>query len=89
MKRILVAGILSALMLSGGAYATPAQNISAKRHPNLAEAQRLCNLAYQKIVAAQGANEWDMGGHAQKAKDLLTQVNDELKAAAEAANANK
>jgi hypothetical protein len=29
-----------------------------------------------------------MNGHAQKAKDLLDQVNDELKQAAEAANAN-
>jgi len=37
-------------------------------------------------VAAQRANEWDMGGHAQKAKDLLEQVNNELKQAAEAAN---
>ena len=30
-----------------------------------------------------------MNGHAQKAKDLLDQVNNELKAAAEAANVNK
>ena len=30
--------------------------------------------------------EPDLGGHAQKAKDLLDQVNVELKAAAEAAN---
>ena len=38
--------------------------------------------------AAQQANEWDMQGHAQKAKDLLDQVNNELKAAAQAANKN-
>jgi len=42
----------------------------------------------RKLVAAQQANEWDMNGHAQKAKELLDQVNRELKEAAEAANAN-
>jgi hypothetical protein len=66
----------------------PAQNVSAKRHPNLAAAQRPPDQAYQKIVAAQSANEWDMNGYAQKAKELLEQVNHELKEAAEAANHN-
>jgi hypothetical protein len=42
--------------------------------------------AYDKIIEAQKANEWDMAGHAQKAKDLLDQVNSELKLAAQAAN---
>jgi hypothetical protein len=37
-------------------------------------------------LAAQKANEWDMRGHAQKAKELLEQANSELKQAAEAAN---
>jgi len=37
-------------------------------------------------MAAQQANEFDMDGHAQKAKEMLDQVNRELKAAAEAAN---
>ena len=36
-----------------------------------------------KLEAAQKANEYDMEGHAQKAKDLLKQVNDEIKLAAE------
>ena len=39
-------------------------------------------------VAAQRANEWDMEGHAQKAKNLLTEVNRALKLAAEKANRN-
>jgi len=42
----------------------------------------------KKIIAAQQANEWDMEGHAQKAKDLLDQVNQQLKLAAEWANKN-
>jgi hypothetical protein len=70
------------------AQGPPERNVSPARHPNLAAAQRLCDQAYNKIVAAQQANEWDMDGHAQKAKDLLDQANRELKAAAEAANRN-
>jgi hypothetical protein len=60
--------------------------INPGRHPNLAAAQRLTEQAYNKVSAAQVANEFDMDGHAQKAKDLLDQANRELKAAAEAAN---
>ena len=80
-----------ALMLSGfAAYAEePVLNVSPKLHPNIAAAQRLSRQAYNKIVAAQKANEYDMEGHAQKAKELLDQVNAELKLAAEAANRNK
>jgi hypothetical protein len=48
----------------------------------------LSENAYNKIIAAQQDNEWDMQGHAQKAKGLLEQANAELKAAAQAANKN-
>jgi hypothetical protein len=68
--------------------AAPANNVSHARHPNIAAAQHLTSQAYDKIVAAQKANEYDLGGHAQKAKDLLEQANRELKAAAETSNAN-
>ena len=67
----------------------PARNVNPQHHPNLAAAQRLSDQAYNKIIAAQKANEWDMAGHAQKAKDLLEQVNRELKLAAGAANKNR
>ncbi len=67
----------------------PEKDISKGRHPNLAAAQRLCEQAWNRIVDAQKANEWDLGGHAQKAKDLLDEANRELKLAAEAANRNK
>ena len=40
-------------------------------HPNIAAAQEFCNHAIEKISAAQVANEFDMRGHAQKAKELL------------------
>ena len=87
MKRTLVA-VVSCFILAGVAFAQkPARNVSADRHPNLAAAQRLCVQAFEKVTAAQKANEFDMKGHAKKAKELLEQVNNELKEAAEAANA--
>ena len=67
----------------------PAQNVNAGRHPNIAAAQRLTAQAYQRITAAQQANEFDMQGHAAHAKELLEQANNELRAAATAANKNK
>jgi hypothetical protein len=79
-----LAGLL--LILAGLAVAQPKANVSPGKHPNLAAAQRFSQQAYTKIIAAQQANEWDMQGHAQKAKNLLDQVNSELKLAAGAAN---
>ncbi len=90
MKRTVTAFALGCfLLLTGSHYAQPpARNVSSRRHPNITAAQRFSHQAWEKILAAQKANEWDMQGHAQKAKELLDQVNAELKLAAEAANAN-
>jgi len=86
----ILATVFGALLLIGAAATAqrPARNVSAARHPNLAAAQRLSQQAWERIVAAQKANEWDMQGHAQKAKELLDQVSRELKLAAEVANRN-
>jgi hypothetical protein len=92
LTKLLVGLVLALAMLCTGlvfAQKKPAQNVSAKKHPNLAAAQKLTAQAYAKVTAAQQANEWDMEGHAAKAKDLLDQANNELKQAAEAANQNK
>jgi len=78
------------LLLGGVAIAQkkePVKNVSAARHPNLAKAQTASRNAYNAVVAAQEANEFDLAGHAKKAKELLEQVNNELKLAAEASNA--
>ena len=64
----------------------PVENVNPRKHPNMAAAQRLCDQAFEKIQAAQSANEWDMDGHASKAKELLDQASRELKQAAETAN---
>ena len=82
---------LGALLVIGGIAAAqaPKKNINAGRHPNLAAAQRLSAQAFERIKQAQEANEFDMAGHAQKAKELLEQANNELRQAATAANRNK
>jgi hypothetical protein len=91
MIKTLLKVLLAASLLAGGVAIAqkPTQNVNPGRHPNLAAAQRLSEQAYQKIVAAQQDNEWDMEGHAQKAKDLLDQANQQLKLAAQYANKNK
>lgn len=90
MRKHLVKLLLGLVVLCGGIILAqaPVQNINPHHHPNLAAAQRLSDQAYQKIIAAQQANEWDMEGHAQKAKELLDQVNQQLKLAAQWANKN-
>jgi hypothetical protein len=87
MKRTIPAVVCCLILAASLAFAQkPARNVSASKHPNLAAAQHLCVQAFDKITAAQKANEFDMKGHAQKAKELLEQASNELKQAAEVAN---
>jgi F0F1-type ATP synthase membrane subunit b/b' len=87
-KRFAIATVCLLLAVAATAQ-KPERNVSGRRHPNLAAAQKHSQQAFEKIVAAQKANEWDMSGHAQRAKELLEQANEQLKQAAEAANQNK
>ena len=75
MKKIILAAVLGA-MLGAGVMA-----VAAGKHPNLNEAHKLVLKAIDKLDAAQKANEYDLGGHAAKAKDLLAQAEVEIKAA--------
>jgi hypothetical protein len=89
-KTRLLSGFIGSVLVVGGiALAQPKQNVSKGAHPNIAAAQRLSKQAWQKVVDAQQANEWDLAGHAQKAKNLLDEANNELKQAAEQSNRNK
>lgn len=87
-RRVLLAGALVSGTIGAAVSVAqrPVENVSPARHPNLAAAQRLSDQAYEKITAAQQANEWDMNGHAAKAEELLDQANRELAQAAGAAN---
>jgi hypothetical protein len=88
MKRNLAFPAMLAAMLM--CVATVAQepviDISPQIHPNLAEAQRRVVEANHFIQLAQKDNRYDMHGHAERARQLLVDVNNELKAAAESAN---
>jgi Na+-transporting NADH:ubiquinone oxidoreductase subunit NqrC len=88
MKKAIIVLVVLSVMLAGTVLLAGV-NVSWKHHPKLAAAQKLIDKAYEKISEAQVANEFDMDGHAAKAKDLLLQANDEIKLAAEAANHNK
>jgi glucan biosynthesis protein len=85
MKRILIVIAVMAVMLSG--ISLFAANVGNK-HPNLKIAQILIQKAMNRVTLAQKANEFDLDGHAAKAKDLLAQAYSEIKLAAETANKN-
>jgi len=75
------------LALAGIAFAQrPETDIDPNRHANLAAAQHHVVEAWVKITEAQQANKDQLGGHAEKAIQLLEQANHELKEAAEYAN---
>jgi hypothetical protein len=83
MKKFIVVIAVIAVLVSG--LSLFAANVG-HRHPNLRAAQLLIEKAASKITAAQVANEFDMDGHAAKAKELLDQAYVEIKLAAETAN---
>lgn len=84
--RLMSVGILCAAAMSL-ANAQTAQNINSYHHPNLARAQQQVSAAYDSIVAAQNANQYQLDGHAAHAKQLLAEAAAELKASAQTANA--
>jgi len=87
MKKTVLTAVLASLLTAGGILiAQPKENVSPGRHPNLAAAQDLIHRAWVRVTDAQKANEWDMAGHAQKAKEALDVADREIKLAAETAN---
>ncbi len=90
MKNSLILASMAGLMAVGGAAvaqnALPEHDVSMAKHPHISEAQKLAQKAYEEISIAEKDNHGAMGGHGQKAKALLEQVNAELKLAADAAN---
>jgi hypothetical protein len=96
-KKIITGGLIVAAVIAGPllgaqdaqAPQAPAVTIDPNRHGNLAAAQGDIVDAYQRIDMAQSANNDQLGGHAQKAKDFLSQANMELSLAADFANARQ
>jgi hypothetical protein len=87
-RRLVFPAMLMAALFCGATLAQePVEDINPKVHPNLAAAQKHVVEANKFIAVAQKDNKYDMKGHAEKARQLLVEVNNELKQAAEAANA--
>jgi hypothetical protein len=91
MKKTSVFVMIAALMLviGGAVFADTVvvvKTVFEQHHPNLAEAHRMIDKAYGKIVDAQKANEYELDGHAAKAKAYLEAAVNELKLAESVVN---
>jgi hypothetical protein len=87
-KKILMVGIAlcAAFVLGAVVFAQqPPVNVGEK-HGNMRAAQELIRQAWNKVDLAQQDNNYNLGGHAGRAKELLVQASEEIKQAAEAAN---
>jgi hypothetical protein len=87
-RQVLIYGACSAALFASG-VAVGQQDINTRVHPHLAEAQKMIAGAIGQIDTAQAAWKEKLGGHGQRAKELLQQADGELKQAAEYANKYK
>ncbi len=87
-RRFTISSALITVLFCGSAMFAqpPVVNIDHRRHGNLAAAQSYIVQAYQKVNEAQRDNDDQLGGHALRAKDFLTQADAELRLAANVAN---
>lgn len=93
-KRVLIAqGALAVAIFCHSMQAQtqppPAVTIDPNQHGNLSAAQSDIVDAYQRIEQAQKANSGQLGGHAARARDLLSQADAELQQAANFADADQ
>jgi mannitol-specific phosphotransferase system IIBC component len=90
LKRILMVGVAlcAAFVLSAIAFAQEPRVTVGERHGNMRAAQQLIQQAWQKVDEAQKDNNYNLGGHAGRAKELLAQASEEIKLSAEAANSH-
>jgi hypothetical protein len=88
-KTFVVAAVCASFTLGAVLFAQqPAVNVG-ERHGNMRAAQQLIQQAWQKVDEAQKDNNYNLGGHAGKAKELLSQASEEIRLSADAANSHK
>jgi hypothetical protein len=86
-KRILSSFALVAAIVTAGCAVAQVPGVDiGSRHGNLRNAQELIGQAYKLIGTAQADNQDQLGGHAQRAKDLLMEADAELRLAANVSN---
>jgi hypothetical protein len=81
--------VLSAVLAAAAVVSVSSVAGPEAHHPNIIAARNDVNRAIQKLHNAQRANEYDMGGHAKHAEELLGQALEEMRMAAEVDNAHK
>jgi hypothetical protein len=89
-KKILLSTVALGAAFSLGAMVTPQNGPPpvdvGERHGNMRAAQQLIQQAWIKVDSAQRDNNYNLGGHAGRAKELLAQASSEIKQSAEDAN---
>lgn len=78
-----------AFVLGGVLSAQEPRVTVGERHGNMRAAQELIQQAWRKIDEAQADNNYNLGGHATKAKEFLLKASEEIKSSAEAANSHR
>lgn len=89
-KWIFVSSVIISLLVFGCVSQAdqPFVNIG-ERHGNLRAAQENIVQAWRLVDEAQHDNNYRLGGHAGRAKELLSQADEELRLAANSANENE
>ena len=89
-KDMLIGTALGLVLGCSGALVAQAPVVNiGDRHGNLRAAQQYIVSAWQRIDEAQQDNNYNLGGHAGRAKDLLVQADEELRLAANVANSHE
>jgi len=82
-NNVCIIGLLAVCLALAGVVVAQHSNIDPSLHPNLAEAQQHIQEASKKIHEAHERDKSDLGGHAEKAIQLLDQASMEVKSASE------
>jgi hypothetical protein len=89
-KSVMIVIVLCAASACGGVLLAQRPPVDVgEKHGNMRAAQQLIQQAWQKIDDAQQDNNYNLGGHAGKAKDFLLKASQEIKESAEAANSHR
>ena len=82
-KNVSIIGLLTVCLALAGIVVAQRSNIDPTLHPGLAEAQQHIQEAARKVREAHERDKSDLGGHAEKAIQLLDQASMEVKSASE------
>jgi hypothetical protein len=82
-KNVCTIGLVVMCLALAGLVVAQRSNIDPSQHPSLAEAQQHILEATKKIHEAHERDKSDLGGHAEKAIQLLDQASMEVRSASE------